>query len=262
MASDWFIPSSTNLSVAWAQAFLRLMEPGIDELTPLIVRVHAFDNGTAIENDAIRERLDKELERFERAKCHTVANTIFPISLWNPSLDDGGAHVLGRYGRIWAMIKKCPANKYGVYFRRLTAYQPEDSVLKPVDQLTHIVDTYRSGNHRRSALIASVFDPTRDHSNNRQLGFPCLQQVNFAPVGQDGLCVTGFYATQFFFERAYGNYLGLCRLGKFMAARMGLRLTQLTCVASVGARGRRSKEDLQDFATDLRAILRSQETTA
>ena len=35
--------------------------------------------------------------------------------------------------------------------------------------------------------------------------------------------MTGFYATQYVVERAYGNYLGLCRLGEFMAHEMGLK---------------------------------------
>ena len=33
-------------------------------------------------------------------------------------------------------------------------------------------------------------------------------------------------------ERAYGNYLGLCRLGRFMAHEMGLKFDQMTCIAT------------------------------
>jgi len=42
---------------------------------------------------------------------------------------------------------------------------------------------------------------------------------------------SGFYASQYLFKRAYGNYLGLCRLGRFMAFQMGLKLVRLTCYA-------------------------------
>jgi thymidylate synthase len=97
--------------------------------------------------------------------------------------------------------------------------------------LNHVIETFRGGNHRHSALQASVFDPTRDHTNNRRRGFPCLQQVAF-DASDGNLEVTGFYALQHHVPKAYGNYLGLCWLGRFMAHQMGLRLTQVTCMAS------------------------------
>jgi thymidylate synthase len=115
----------------------------------------------------------------------------------------------------------------------MTAYLPEDmpAESKPVNQLKHVIETFRNGNHRHSALQASIFDPTRDHTHNRQRGFPCLQQVAFE--ASDGeLTVTGFYALQHHVPKAYGNYLGLCWLGRFMADRMDLRLSQVTCIAS------------------------------
>ena len=64
----------------------------------------------------------------------------------------------------------------------------------PVNQLDHIIDTFRRGNHRRSALQVSIFDPTRDHKHCRQLGFPCLHQVAFLPE-TNTLTITGYYAT-------------------------------------------------------------------
>jgi len=39
---------------------------------------------------------------------------------------------------------------------------------------------------------------------------------------------------QYLFERAYGNYLGLKRLGEFMAHEMSLRLERVICIAAVG----------------------------
>ena len=91
---------------------------------------------------------------------------------------------------------------------------------------------------------------------SRLQGFPCLQQVGFAKVGEDGLAVTGFYPMQYVFERAYGNYLGLCRLGKFMAAQMGLRMVRMTCVAGVAMLGE-NKMDLRRISSDVQAIINS-----
>jgi hypothetical protein len=48
------------------------------------------------------------------------------------------------------------------------------------------------------------------------------------------MAVNGFYAMQYLFERAYGNYLGLCRLGNFVAHELGLELVQMNCMIGIG----------------------------
>jgi len=102
------------------------------------------------------------------------------------------------------------------------------------NQLDHIAKTFNSGNHRRSALQAAVLYPLTDLNNSRQQGFPCLQQIALAHNRERAtLTVTGFYAMQYLFERAYGNYLGLQRLGEFMGHEMGLRLERVVCIAAV-----------------------------
>jgi len=60
-----------------------------------------------------------------------------------------------------------------------------------------------------------------------------MQQVAFIPEGTNGLRISALYPMQYLWARAYGNYLGLMRLGQFMAAEMGLELTGLTCIALV-----------------------------
>ena len=45
--------------------------------------------------------------------------------------------------------------------------------------------------------------------------------------------MNAFYATQYMVERAYGNYLGLCRLGRFMAHELDMRLTRMTCFTGI-----------------------------
>ena len=81
-------------------------------------------------------------------------------------------------------------------------------------------------------LQIGVFDPGSDHSAAAQLGFPCLQHVTFAPT-DEGLTVNGFYATQYLVERAYGNYVGLCRLGQFVAHEIQLPLVRMTCFTGI-----------------------------
>ncbi len=259
MSNKLFLSTSNNLSIAWAQAFLAIMQHGTSELTPLIISLTDFtDSGVANENERIRNRLDQELEKSGDYSCHSVANTIFPESMWNPLAKNNADDLFKRYARNWPKIKHYRDNRRGVYFRRLTAFQPKNidgTDGQEINQLQYIIDTFKAGNHRRSALQASVLDPTRDNTNSRQQGFPCLQQVGFASVGNGGLCVTGFYPLQYMVTKAYGNYLGLCRLGRFMAAQMGLSLVQMNCIVANAKLGVSNKSNFIGLANDLRKLL-------
>ena len=176
--------------------------------------------------------------------------------MWNQIAEDDAESLFRRYDKAWVGIRKCRDNSLGVYFRRLTAYQPKGIQGIPVNQLKFIVETYKQkNNHRKSALQASIFDPTRDHTHGQRKGFPCMQQVSFTPLEGGKLSITGFYATQYQFEKAYGNYIGLYWLGRFMANQLGLKLSQLVCIASVLRRGDPTKTELEPLANDLRRLV-------
>jgi hypothetical protein len=220
-------------------------------MAPLIVTVTGLgEDASPSENDSIRTALDDSLLSLGTGlSVNTVASTIFPESLWDPRRPR--QQLYDRFERIWPKVKQCPGNRRGHYFRRLTQFGNG----LHANQLEYIISTYlgdnnRRENHRRSALQAALLDPANDHSHSRQQGFPCLQQVAFIPLGGGEMCVTGFYGLQYLFQRAYGNYLGLCRLGRFMAHEMGLKLTRMTCVASAAtlAGGKPGKGNLATMA--------------
>ncbi len=240
-----------NLSVAWGKAFLKVFHEG--EVAPMTVKINVLDCREPEEIPSIRRNLDASLNnRRAKLSCDQVANTIFPISLWNPNADR--RLLYKRYRRICPRILRHRSNRNGVYFQRFIAYGGGSCTQGGVNQLEHIIQTWHRGNHRRSALQAAVFDPLTDHTHQRQRGFPCLQQVAFAGKN-GGLSVTGFYATQYIFERAYGNYLGLFRLGRFMAHEMKLRLEQVICVASPAKLSGVRKRDLSALAEQVKEAL-------
>lgn len=249
------IISESTISNAWAKAFLSLMEKGGGVRHPSIVSINGLELQNPVEDIEIRKILDATLKKQNKNTCATVANTIFPASMWNPLAPDNATNLYRRYAMAWHGIKKCPQNRNGVYFRRLTAFQGDGSKEKPVNQLEFIVKNYLAGNHRKSAMQASIFDPSRDHTANRQKGFPCMQQVSFTPLAGGLLSVTGYYATQYQFEKAYGNYLGLYNLGKFMAQQLGMQLSQVTCIASVLNKGETKKGALMPLAKELEKII-------
>jgi len=244
--------AETNLSIAWAKAFLTAMSSSGGEVSPLIVTV-TFDAGEIIETPQIRDLLSQMLSVTKKTGIETVSSTIFPKSLWNPLREK--ELLFKRYLDSWPRIKKCRTNKTGPYFRRLIDF---DNGSSPVNQLKHIIETWQNGNHRHSALQAAIFDPRLDHTDQRQLGFPCLHQVAFNPMGsngKDGLAVTGFYAKQLLFEKAYGNYLGLCRLGQFMAHEMNIKFKKIVCIANIAEKGKETKNSLSAFEDKLTKIL-------
>lgn len=234
-----------NLSYAWVAAFNEIIDAPSHEIVPLVVCVTGFDQGVVHEDQRIRTTLDAALGAEGLQSVRTVASTIFPSSLWNP--DNQPRDLFQRYERVLPRLRRCSLNRNGIYFERMIRYQSKDSGT-PVNQVEHVLTTRAAGNHRRSAYQIAVFDPTRDHTHQRQRGFPCLQQVSISPIGQSELSVTGFYATQTLFERAYGNYVGLCDLGRFFAHAWNLNLARVTCVASVA--------QLDISSTNARALLR------
>lgn len=228
MSPDHFVEAG-NLSLAWAAALRKVSRPRFKELAPLIVSVTHFDNdGDFSEDIGIRRALDITLRNEGSESVDTTANTIFPYSLWNPNSDR--QLLYERYARIQPRIRKASRkNRLGTYFGRMIQNGP----VSCENQLEFAIQTYCSRKRvRRGVLQVAIFDPSQDHSASALRGFPCLQHVTFAPTEQ-GLMVNAFYATQYLVKRAYGNYVGLCRLGRFVARELGMPLARVTCFAGI-----------------------------
>jgi hypothetical protein len=257
MTDRIFCPNTGNLSLAWAILFQELMNAPGGEIGPVSIVIDEFDQSSnAVEIPAIRTALDQKLVQLTHRNCEDIAGTIFPYSLWNPSLKDEGEHVYARYANIWPRLKKrSPSNARGNYFQRLVDFEDEaETNGRSTNQLKTIVANYKK-THRRSALQATIFDPQRDLAPKPMQGFPCLQQVAFSPT-KKGLIVTGFYVLQYVFERGYGNYLGLCRLGAFMAQQLDMPLLKVVTMLSFAKyanEGQFKKSDFENFMTEVKS---------
>lgn len=232
----------TCLSRAWARALVHVVDHAGTAISPLLASITGFTaDGKPHEDAAIRTALDDCLRAKGKPDVETVAWTIFPRSIWRLAGQD-------RHRLYDLYIKTSPAwramnpqaNRRGLYFERLVNYGRGPA---GGNQLEWILSEYaaRPG-VRKTMLQASVFDPERDHVRDAQLGFPCLQQVHFVPEN-GGLAVHAFYATQQLFDKAYGNWLGLCHLGQFMAREMGLRVVRLNCYVGTEKLERVTKRD-------------------
>lgn len=218
----------SNISYAWARA-VRTALARKGEVSPLIISVAGdFNAGRPPNDQKVEEKLDVLLKNEGGLSINRVANTLFPQSLWNPL--QPRARLYERYLQLWPKIKR--SNPNGHYFRRLVSYG--DAAVFDGNQLEFAISTYSSRKGvRRSMLQAAIFDPRVDHTKAAQRGFPCLQQVSFAVQQDKTIAINGFYAFQYIGKRAYGNYLGLCRLGHFVAHELNTTLSRMTCYSGI-----------------------------
>ena len=251
MSEQWSMQfEGSNLSLLWTKAFLRLMQPGVKELVPLMITVKNIERSESIENPEIRRILDNDLMEKNKPLCKTVSGTIFPTSMWNP---DKPRHLLfDRYKKALPVIKKTQQNRNGLYFERLIQYGSRN-----LNQLDFFIESRTNKrNMRRSVLQASITEPERDLTHQRVRGFPCLQQVSFVPFdGNRKLAVNGFYGTQYIYDKGYGNYLGLLDLGEFIAHELGLSLSKVNCFAGNASLGNQTKKSLRKLENEIQKIV-------
>jgi hypothetical protein len=221
--------TETSISRAWLKAIKLADTSPRKEVPNLIVNIEGLAEEHALEEASVRSALDGALEANDNFSVSTVASTIFPASLWSQSLPRSA--LFDRYLNLWPRISAFRQNRRGTYFQRLISYPHvcESSF----NQLDFVISAYRSGTRRRSALQCGILAPNLDLNATPFQGFPCMQQVAFIPEGNNGLRISALYPMHYLWARAYGNYLGLINLGRFMAKEMGLELGALTTIALV-----------------------------
>ena len=230
--SEPFVINETNLSVAWGRVLLRVLDNPGTSVSPLVVSLNGFTDGDIKEDAEVRHALDEMLTGQGDQTTQTVANTIFPASVWRLAKYDRKTFFDLYLEDGYPSYKEiCSSkNNRGLYFQRLIGYGrgPHDG-----NQLEYIITEFKSRRGVRTSMFqAAIFDPGVDHVRSAQLGFPCLQHVSFVPEGTN-LVMNAFYATQKLLNKAYGNYLGLWRLGNFMAREMELEFTRMNVFVGV-----------------------------
>lgn len=250
--------TSNNLSYAWGEAFLNAMGTSNNNLAPLTISVSDF-RGRPPEHAGIRAALNSALAKFARETVRVSAFTIFPEE-YRQSLGDPNPDILAK-GYLTEILPRMRAqnskNTYGTYFERMVAFRGIGNKTRSEDrvtnQLSHIVQEWakrreHGSRPRHSALVISCFDPAKDHTGQLLRGFPCLTQVSLGYDETGGLSLTAFYPTQYLFDRAYGNYLGLANLGDYIATQMGLTLVRLNFFIGRPEIGSVSKANLEELA--------------
>lgn len=257
------IVKDANLSRAWASVFLDLLRSGKGR--PTLVVLDARDGGPS-ENEELRVEVETHLRAAGKVAIEDNAAMIFPYRTWEHLRRPQRAVLYDFYSRMEQRVKARDArNRYGTYFGRMIKYTGiRGGTAFTINQIEHIMGRW---NHRRaksrrprvSELQISCFDPAKDHAGQALRGFPCLQQLSIAYEG-GGLALSAYYPTQYIFDRAYGNYLGLCRLGLFLAHEMGLELHRVDCFISSPRLGDVRKRDLTRLAAVAEALIEREQS--
>ncbi len=224
---------SDNLSLAWAEALVHLERLPRKMTTPLFISVGNFSGPLPPEVSEIRAAVDAVLKSRTKYSVDVSAMTIFPQTFWSTRKHLGHQKfsdfcVERLLPRLQA---RNPANRFGTYFGRMMRYSgSRRGIAAEINQLSFVIKELQAKTWRRqSALQISCFDPAKDHTGQTRRGFPCLQQVGISHDYQSEIAVNAFYPTQDILDRGYGNYLGLCHLGAFIAECTGLNFARLNC---------------------------------
>lgn len=237
-----------NISTAWVDALDRLLA-GDGEAVNLTV-VIADPTAEVPQIRAVIDSFVQERRRTRRRSVEavsSVANTVFPEALYIERLgQDAEAHLyeMERLGRDVSHRR----NPHGTYFERMVAWPDGKSrrgeTVERFNQLDQAVTRLRRlrgqriqrGNQFEVGLASGadgtvampVVVPGRD---TLTIGFPCLSHVSFSL--QRGIVhMTALYRNHDFIKRAYGNYVGLGRLLRFVARQSGWPIGELSCVSA------------------------------
>ncbi|MBR8843167.1 hypothetical protein [Pseudoalteromonas sp. JC3] len=191
---------------------------------------------TNVRTKNIRDKFDSFAQTYLPYNSHTVAETIFPASLYKKYGSEGVYTVYPE--QIYPTIKGIQSNNRGTYAMRIV--RATSAVGKEINPLKEVVSRLKtaakSSSGIRCAHEISIDDsesiPINKNDRNRY-GFPCLSHLSFKlSYDRKELHLTAVYRSQFFIEKAMGNLLGLARLQSFLCREVGVDMGALVCHAT------------------------------
>lgn len=156
-----------------------------------------------------------------------VAYTIFPCRL--AARTHSPAELRDRYvDRMFPSIR----TSWGTYFHRLVAYTGRTGTTE--NQIGAVVAAINATPDRVYKASFTMTIPYAGGETRRRRGGPCLNylalQLERNP--DPTLNLLAVYRNHDFRAKAYGNYMGLCQLLRYMADQTGYAPGRLTCYSS------------------------------
>ncbi len=234
-----------SFQLAWIEA-VKLIQSNNWQVRNLTVQIL---NPSALNNEIHQKVIDFAMSN-DILKPKQVAYTIFPLNLYKNQIT--ASQLFFSYNRprgFYARIKRRSRKiNWGTYFRRMTHYNINGGTL---NQSAKIIDSINNrAKIYKGTYTIIIQDPEKEPTRPR--GGPCLNfmVVQLEPIPRKTLGLLCIYRNQDFYERAYGNYWGLCNLLIFFARETNSAIGPLTCVSS-HAYVDRGRNSLARFIDDL-----------
>lgn len=239
--------SGSNISTAWLAALAALN----DQVGSSAVNFSVTVEHPGQEIAGVRRALDRivsELRSERRSdfnkSVHTVANSIFPISLYRAGKPENfyAAALAGQLGRNGTVTSWGP--KAGTYIGRLLRYPTYGGT--EVNQLSRLLgyldDDINWADRYEVEMSLPAPDPVATAGtastyvagyDNAARGGQCMSHLSLN-LSDSKLSMVALYRHQTYISRAYGNLLGLARLMRFLVAesKKDLQVGELMVVAS------------------------------
>lgn len=246
-----------SLSEAWLLALEHTVASRDGRMAHLMMTV----TQPGLEIRCIRRGIDTELERIGEQNVDTVAETIFPQSLyvdpgidWHPDLpseqlqeiDQAAAHLYDNYLMILPVLRTERANRMGTYFSRMISWPGKEP--EGINQLDRVIDRIRSTRRQGNATENTIdMDLAADclidgtslegaqllvADDRRTRGFPCLVHVDFSLLNGELHCAA-IYRHHHLITKAYGNLVGLSHLMKFVCQQSGCKMGELVILDGI-----------------------------
>lgn len=212
---------------AWKEALLALEEHGWS-LRNLIVSIQ---NPQYLDND-FNELVNTFCSEYGILLPKHSAYTIFPYRHYEIHRDAQKLyHDYERPGGMYFRLNRRRGTRgWGTYFHRMIKYCYNGG--EPVNQLANIIDKIKTRATVSKAAYTIVIQKPGSETTWK-MGGPCLNyiavQLSPNPLTLGLLAV---YRNHDFLNRAYGNYLGLCKLLQFLASEVNATPGPLTCISS------------------------------
>lgn len=244
-----------DIGSAWLRALEVINESGGSavNLAVTITNPLCEDLGVrAVIEQALADlRAEGRKEYANAQSMHTVANTIFPISLYRPDVDGAAERFLANAVRSDEARGHLPAAKrqWGTYIGRLVRYPARDG--GHTNQLAEMLQQLRAQRQWADLYEMPLVVPGDEHEvcwdttfhatgalthgdarlDARMRGGPCLAHLS-GTLDNGRLSMVALYRRHSYLARAYGNFLGLARLLAFLARESGHTVGELMIVAS------------------------------
>lgn len=270
------LPAAASVSEAWLLSLERTADADGGRAVHVISTV--TEPGTEV--GAVRRVLDDALDEFGAQSVDTVAETIFPASLypdpggrWSVDLSraergalDAAADALyDAYVDMLPLLRTINANKSGTYFSRMITWPGKQGggANQLAARVKHLRTQQLAGKRTNNTLdIDTAADALGDDdlrgvqvyapTDRRTRGFPCLTHIDLT-LYRGRLHMTAVYRHQYLIDKAYGNLLGLSWLMQFICQQSGHDLGELVVHATLADTQNRAKA--LTLARDARAAL-------